>query len=90
MDSRGFIYVAHISNFIAIEFDLYSPGFLHTYLEPFQQLIICFASVSSHHHNDHDNWAIEIVISIVRSMMLHSEIHWPDMDNPCLWPMAVQ
>jgi hypothetical protein len=23
-------------------------------------------------------------------MMLHSAIHWPDVADPCLWPMAVQ
>jgi hypothetical protein len=26
---------------------------------------------------------------IVRTMMLHAAIHWPDTADPTLWPMAV-
>ena len=29
-------------------------------------------------------------MSIARTMMLHSTTHWPEVSNPCLWPMAVQ
>jgi hypothetical protein len=30
------------------------------------------------------------VISIVRTMMMHAAIHWPEVSDPSLWPMAVQ
>ena len=29
-------------------------------------------------------------MSIARTMMLHSAIHWPEVADPSLWPMAVQ
>jgi hypothetical protein len=60
-----------------------------SHLEVFRQ-IIRFAGVGSHHHNGHAERAIQTVMSIARTMMLHSAIHWPDMADPCLWPMAVQ
>jgi transposase InsO family protein len=60
-----------------------------SHLEAFCQ-IICFAGVGSHHHNGHAERSIQTIMSIARTMMLHSAIHWPDMADPCLWPMAVQ
>ena len=29
-------------------------------------------------------------MSITRTMMLHSAMHWPEISDPSLWPMAVQ
>ena len=29
-------------------------------------------------------------LSIARTMMLHSAIHWPEISDPSLWPMVVQ
>ena len=29
-------------------------------------------------------------MSIARTMMLHSAIHWPEVTDAALWPMAVQ
>ena len=28
-------------------------------------------------------------MSMARTMMLHASIHWPEMSDPSLWPMAV-
>ena len=49
-----------------------------------------FAGVGAHHHNGVADWAIQTIMSIARTMMLHAAIHWPDMADPSLWPMAVQ
>ena len=48
-----------------------------------------FAGVGAHHHNAQAERSIRTIMSIARAMMLHSGIHWPDMANPTLWPMAV-
>jgi hypothetical protein len=47
-------------------------------LANFEQAIR-FAGVGAHHHN-----------MIARTMMLHSAIHWPDVADPTLWPLAVK
>ena len=60
----------------------------HEHLSRFQQ-IIWFAGVGAHHHNGHAERAIRTIMSIARTMMLHSAIHWPEMADPALWPMAV-
>ena len=50
-----------------------------------------FAGVGAHHHNGVAEKAIQnIIMSIARTMMLHSAIHWPEISDPSLWPMAVQ
>ena len=51
--------------------------------------VIRFAGVGSHHQNGHAEVHIGIVMSMARTIMLHAAIHWPDMADPCLWPMAV-
>jgi hypothetical protein len=48
-----------------------------------------FAGVGAHHHNGHAERAIQMIMSIAWSMMLHSTVHWPDVANATLWPMAV-
>jgi hypothetical protein len=47
------------------------------------------AGVGAHHHNAQAERAIQTIMSISRTMMIHSGIHWPDMAQASLWPMAV-
>ena len=57
-------------------------------LKEFAQ-IIRFAGTGAHHHNGTAQRAIQTVMSMARTMMLHSAIHWPEMADQALWPMAV-
>jgi hypothetical protein len=60
------------------------------HLKDFAQ-ITTFAGVGAHHHNGQAERAIQTIISMARTMMLHAAIHWPDMvDDVSMWPMAVQ
>ena len=52
--------------------------------------IHCFAGVGAHHHNGVAERSIQSIMSITRTMMLHTAIHWPEMADSSLWPMAVQ
>jgi transposase InsO family protein len=58
-------------------------------LAKFEQ-IIRFAGTGAHHHNGRAERSIQTIMAIARTMMLHSAIHWPDVSDACLWPMAVQ
>lgn len=58
-------------------------------LRDFQQTIR-FAGAGAHHHNGRAERAIRTIMSIARTMMLHAGIHWGDMADLSLWPMAVQ
>jgi hypothetical protein len=58
------------------------------HLTDFKQ-ISKFAGVGAHHHNAQAERAIRTIMSISRTMMIHSGIHWPDMAKASLWPMAV-
>ena len=49
-----------------------------------------FAGVGAHHHNGNAERSIQTIMSIARTMMLHAAIHWPDVADASLWPMAVQ
>ncbi|KAI2505861.1 hypothetical protein MHU86_8557 [Fragilaria crotonensis] len=51
--------------------------------------VVKFAGVGAHHHNGHAERAIQAIMSIARTMMLHSAVHWPDVADATLWPMAV-
>jgi hypothetical protein len=51
---------------------------------------IRFAGVGAHHHNGHVERAIGTIMSISRTMLLHAAIHWPQVADPQLWPMAVK
>ena len=64
-----------------------SKGFSQ-HLADFKQ-IIKFAGAGAHHHNGIAERSIRTIMSIARTMMLHSAIHWPDVANASLWPMAV-
>ena len=54
----------------------------------FQQ-VTRFAGVGAHHHNGNAERAIQTIMSIARTMMLHAAIHWPDVADTTLWPLAV-
>ena len=58
-------------------------------LEVFEQTIK-FAGAGAHHQNGVAERAIRTVVSIARTMMIHSAIHWPEVADASLWPMAVQ
>ena len=60
-----------------------------THLENLAQ-ISQFAGVGAHHHNGVAERSIQTVMSIARTTMLHAAIHWPDVADPRLWPLAVQ
>ena len=51
--------------------------------------IVRFAGVGAHHHNGNAERAIQTIMSIARTMMLHAAIHWPEVADPTLWPLAV-
>jgi hypothetical protein len=48
------------------------------------------AGVGAHHQNSRAERAIQTIMSISRAMLIHSSIHWPDLSDASLWPMAVQ
>ena len=52
--------------------------------------IIRFAGAGAHHQNGNAERAIRTIMSIARTMMLHSAIHWPEVADASLSPMAVQ
>lgn len=47
------------------------------------------AGVGAHHSNGIAERSIGHVMSIARAMMHHSALHWPDVANVELWPLAV-
>jgi hypothetical protein len=51
--------------------------------------IIHFAGTGAHHHNSIAERSIRTIMSIARTSMLHAAIHWPDMADATLWPLAV-
>ena len=67
----------------------FTSKFYAAHLSNFSQ-IQCFAGVGAHHHNGVAEKAIQTIMAIARTMMLHSAIHWPEISNSFLWPMAVQ
>jgi hypothetical protein len=53
------------------------------------QQIISFAGTGAHHHNAIAERSIRTIMSIARTCMLHAAIHWPEMADATLWPLAV-
>jgi hypothetical protein len=51
--------------------------------------VIRFAGVGAHHLNGIAKRNIRTIMAIARTMMLHSAIHWPDVADPTLWPLAI-
>ena len=48
------------------------------------------AGTGGHHQNGVAERAIGTITRIARTMMLHSAIHWPEVADSQLWPMAVK
>ena len=48
-----------------------------------------FAFAGAHHYDGIAERSTRTIMTIARTMMLHSAIHWPDMADATLWPMAV-
>ena len=51
--------------------------------------VVKFSGVGAHHHNGLAERAIQMIMSIAWIMMLLSAVHWPDVADATLWPMAV-
>jgi hypothetical protein len=51
--------------------------------------VTSFAGAGAHHHNGTAERAIQTIMNMSRTMMLHAAIHWPDVADSTLWPMAV-
>ena len=49
-----------------------------------------FAGSGAHHHNGVAERNIRTIISIARTMMMHSATHWLEQSDVELWPMAVK
>ena len=47
------------------------------------------AGVGAHHHNAQAERSIRTIMTIARTMMMHAGIHWPEVAQASLWPMAV-
>lgn len=50
---------------------------------------IRFSGVGAKWQNGVAEGAIRIIVSRARTMMLHASLHWPEMDDESLWPMAI-
>ena len=48
-----------------------------------------FAGVGAHHHNGICEKAIQDIQSCARTMLLHAALHWPEVADVQLWPMAI-
>jgi hypothetical protein len=48
------------------------------------------AAPGAHHHNGPAERCIGTLMALAQMMMLHTAIHWPEVSDPKLWPMAVQ
>ena len=49
-----------------------------------------YSSAGSHHQNGRAERAIRTIMAMARTMMLHTGLHWSDVDDATLWPMAVR
>lgn len=47
------------------------------------------AAAGGHHSNGVAERAISTVMSLARAMMHHAALHWPDVSDTALWPLAV-
>ena len=48
-----------------------------------------FAGAGSHHQNGRAEQGIRTIMAMAQTMMLHCAIHWADVADATLWPMAV-
>jgi len=58
------------------------------HLKQFHQTVR-HSGVGAHHSNGIAERTIGTVLSIARAMLHHAAIHWPDVADPELWPLAV-
>ena len=49
-----------------------------------------YSGAGSHHQNGKAERAIRTIMAMARTMLMHSSIHWPEICDPTMWPMAVQ
>ena len=49
-----------------------------------------YSGVGAHHSNGKAENSIKRIMAIARTMMIHSAIHWPDVADSTLWPLAVE
>ena len=49
-----------------------------------------FSGVGAHHSNGLAENTIKRITAIARTMIIHSAIHWPDVADSSLWPLAVE
>ena len=54
-----------------------------------QDQTIRYSGVGAKWQNGAAEGAIRIVVSKARTMMIHAALHWPDAEDPTLWPMAL-
>ena len=54
-----------------------------------QKQTIRFSGVSAKWQNGAAEGAVRIVVSRARTMMIHAALHWPEIHDEELWPMAV-
>ena len=54
-----------------------------------QDQTIRYSGVGAKWQNGAAEGAIRIVVSKARTMMIHAALHWPDAEDPALWPMAL-
>jgi hypothetical protein len=78
-----------VQSFLSDNGSAFSSKEFAAHLSKFEQ-VIRFSGTGAHHHNGCAERAIQSIMSIARTMMWHSAIHWPDVADSCLWPMAVQ
>ena len=64
-----------------------SKAFTEELATNYQQ--ISFSGVGAKWQNGVAEGAIRIVVSRARTMMIHAHIHWPEVKDDSLWPMAL-
>ena len=52
--------------------------------------VIRYSGVGAKWQNGAAEGAISIVSSRARTMMIHAALHWPEVEDAALWPLAVQ
>ena len=49
----------------------------------------CYSGAGSHHQNRRAECAIQTIMGMAQTMMIHSAIHWSKIADATLWPMCV-
>ena len=77
-----------VAEYLSDNGSAFTSAAYRAHLQTFSQ-ISRFAGVGAHHHNGIAERSIQTVMSIARTMLLHAAIHWPDVSDAALWPLAV-